>query len=179
MNDMMRMRSIKQEEPAIEIIQRINEEAFPPDERMSVEEMFSFSIDSEVLGFIIEDEIVGFSLVLMGERTAFVVLLAIDKQFRNKGYGSQALKAMVQAFPDKQLVLDFEEVIETADNYVQRLSRKNFYLRNGFHVTGRFTVLCGGRFEVVCTGAQLDEADLHEIMVSIHEHTPEFECQLF
>ena len=159
-------------------IYEINDEAFPEEERMSVEEMFTFDIASELLGFIVDEKLIGFSLVLLNEKTVFLVLLAIDKSLRGKGYGSRALNAIMQVYPDRQFVLDFEEVMESAENYEQRLSRKNFYLRNGFHETGHFTVLCGERYEVVCTGSVLDEAALYPIMNAIHEHTPEFENRL-
>ncbi len=174
----MFIREIYISSPEIEIIRQINEEAFPPDERMPVEEMFTFNIASTLFGFFDEDRIVGFSLVLLNGKTAFVVLLAIDKDLRGKGYGSQALKAMMQECPDKQFVLDFEEVTESAENYEQRLSRKNFYLRNGFYETGRFTVLCGDQYEVVCSGGDLEEIELYPIMSAIHEHTPEFDSRL-
>ena len=175
----MIIRKIELNSPYREQIRAINTEAFPVEERMSIEEMYNWRGRSEVLGFYEDDELVGFALILMNEAVVFMVLLAIDCQYRGQGYGSKVLAAIKNEFPDMQIILDFEEVNENSVNYAQRISRKQFYLRNGFHETGRYTKLGNERFEVVCSEENLNEAALLDIMASIHLHTPEFNKQLF
>lgn len=174
----MHFEKIEPQSFALKKVQEINDEAFPPEERMSVEEMFSFAIKTEIYGFYDGTALVGFSLILSNKTTAFIVLLAIDKNIRGHGYGSQALQLIKSIYRDKQIVLDFEEVIDSVDNYDQRVSRKKFYLRNGFHETGRFTVLFNEKYEVVCSDETLQEHGLKNILSAIHQQTPEFEDTL-
>ena len=90
----MIIRKIELNSPYREQIRAINTEAFPVEERMSIEEMYNWRGRSEVLGFYEDDELVGFALILMHEAVVFMVLLAIDCQYRGQGYGSKALAAI-------------------------------------------------------------------------------------
>lgn len=104
--------------------------------------------------------------------------LAIDRNARSKGYGGAALKALADAYPQLQIILDFEEIDENAENIDQRLRRKNFYLRNGFRKTGRYTLLRGNRFEVVCNSGALRVAPFRKLISVIHSRCPYFPDQL-
>lgn len=175
---LMQIKKIDANSRNLKELKAINDEAFPPVERMSIEEMFTFPINSEMIGFYDEETLIGFSLLLLNSETVFLVLLAIDKRYRGNGYGSRALRSILSNYPEKQVVLDYEEVVKTAINYEQRASRKQFYLRNGFHETGRFTVLSHEKYEVVCSQEALNENSLNEVLFAIHQHTPEFEERL-
>lgn len=70
--------------------------------------------------------------------------------------------------------VDFEEIDESADNIAQRIRRKNFYLKNGFHETGHYTLLSENRFEVVCSGGELRENAFKDLLNILHAHRPEF-----
>lgn len=84
------------------------------------------------------------------------------------------VQKMMETYPELQLVLDFEVIDENAENNAQRVRRKNFYLRNGFHETGNYTMLRDERFEVVCNGGELRKAALKDLLRVLHEHRPEF-----
>ncbi len=171
----LRVKSINLTDKDIKAVEAVNNEAFPEPECMSIGEMFTFPIKSELLGFYDAETLVGFSLLLHNAETVFAVLLAIGRSYRKNGYGSKALQSVIKNYPNKQIVLDFEQVVKTAENYEQRVSRKRFYLRNGFYETGRFTVLFGDKYEVVCSREKLNEESLNEVLAAIHKHTPEFE----
>lgn len=159
-----------------EYFEQINNEAFPVSERLSFDEIFAFASDTntDVLG-IYDDEIpLGFAIILKNSECGYIYFLAIDNRFRSKGYGSAALQKMTEIYSDLQLVLDFELIDENAENYVQRVQRKNFYLRNGFHETGNYTMLGNERFEVVCTNGELCKPALKDLLRILHEHRPEF-----
>ena len=174
----MKIVEIDASSPLLEEVRAINEAPFPDVERMPIEVMFTFPIDTDLLGFFHEDHLVGFSLILKNSTTVFVVLFAIDRQHRGKGYGSAAIQQIKARYGGKQVVLDFEEIADGAANYDQRVARKRFYLRNGFHETGHFTVLFGDKYEVVCSEETLDKVGLQSILTAIHQHTPCFEEQL-
>ncbi len=158
----------------------INEEAFPPSEYMPSEEIFEFAknTDSDVLGIYDGGRLVGFILFLKNEECGYIFFLAVDKNARSKGYGGAALKALADSYPNLQIILDFEEIDENAENIEQRIRRKKFYLRNGFCETGRYTLLRDGRFEVVCNNGPLLVEPFKKLISVIHSQCPFFPDKL-
>lgn len=156
--------------------EQINDEAFPLSERMSFDEIFDFAsdTDTDVLGIYDDGTPVGFAVLLKNVECGYVYYIAIDSRIRSKGYGGAAIQKMMEVYSELQLVLDFEVIDENAENNQQRVRRKNFYLRNGFHETGNYTLLCDERFEVVCNGGELRKAALKDLLRIIHKHRPEF-----
>lgn len=156
--------------------ERINDEAFPLSERMSFDEIFDFAsdTDTDVLGIYDVGNPIGFAVVLKNKECGYVYFLAIDSDMRSKGYGGAAIQKMMAFYPNLQLVLDFEVIDENAENNKQRVRRKNFYLRNGFHETGNYTMLCNERFEVVCSNGEFRKEALKDLIRIIHKHRPEF-----
>ncbi len=154
----------------------INKEAFPPSEYMPTEEMFDFAkhTGSDIFGIYDRINLVGFILFLKNEECGYIFFLAIDKSARSMGYGGAALKALSEAYPHLQIILDFEEIDESAENIEQRIRRKNFYLRNGFCETGRYTILRENRFEVVCNNGSLRAEPFKRLITVIHSRCPYF-----
>lgn len=158
------------------IFEQINAEAFPPSERMTMDAIFSFAsdTDTDILGIYDGELPVGFAVLLKNKVCGYLYFLAVDRQLRSRGYGSAALKELLNAYAPLQLILDFEEIAPTAADHVQRLRRKRFYLQNGFHETGRYTFLREDRFEVVCSGGALREAAFRDLLHVLHAHRPDF-----
>ncbi len=156
--------------------EQINEEAFPLSERMSFDEIFDFAsnTNTDVLGIYDEKIPVGFAVLLKNAECGYVYFIAIDHRMRSNGYGSSAMQKMMEVYPELQLVLDFEVIDENAENNEQRLRRKNFYLRNGFHETGNYTMLQDEQFEVVCSGGELNKTALKDLLFILHKHRPKF-----
>lgn len=156
--------------------EQINNEAFPLSERMSMNEIFSFASNTatDVLGIYDFDIPVGFAVLLKNEQCGYVYFIAIDKNKRSKGYGRAAMNKILEVYSQLQIVLDFEEIDENAENYIQRIRRKNFYLRNGFHETGNYTLLSEDRFEVVCSSGKLRKEAFKDLLNVIHKFRPEF-----
>ena len=59
-------------------------------------------------------------------------MFGIDEQYREHGYGSEALKLMHTLYPKNRFIADLELDIPTAENEPQRHLRRAFYLRNGY-----------------------------------------------
>lgn len=156
--------------------EQINEEAFPLSERMSFDEIFNFAAntDTDVIGIYDKVNPIGFAVLLKNAKCGYVYFVAIDHRMRSKGYGSAAIQKLMKVYPKLQLVLDFEIIDEKVENNEQRVRRKNFYLRNGFHETGNYTMLGDERFEVVCNGGELNKTALKDLLSILHKHRPEF-----
>ena len=74
----------------------------------------------------------GFFYVLTYNDLAYVFYFAIAEQFRGKGYGSHALTELKEKYPDKRIFLAIEQLDPAAENYDERVNRKQFYAHNGF-----------------------------------------------
>lgn len=164
----------------LDIFGRINDEAFPPSEHMSTDELLRYAsaTDTDLLGVYDGERPVGFTVVTKNDRVGYIFFLAIDSSLRSMGYGSAVLKGLLERYSELQMTLDFEVVDERADNYEQRCRRRRFYLRNGFHETGRFTMLRGELFELVCSENVLDVDGISELLREIHANCPDFSEKL-
>lgn len=161
----------------IEYFEQINEEAFPVSERTSFDEIFALASDTntDVIGIYDDKKPIGFAVVVKNQECGYIFYLAIDSHARSKGYGSAALQKLREFYSELQLILDFEEIDENAENIAQRIRRKKFYLRNGFHETGNYTkMLPDIRFEVVCTDGELRKEAFVDLIHIIHKHCEEF-----
>lgn len=156
--------------------EQINEEAFPISERMTFDEIFDLASDTntDVLGIYCNEKPIGFTVILKNTECGYIYFLAIDHRMRSKGCGGAAIQKMMKLYSELQLVLDFEIIDEKSENNEQRIRRKSFYLRNGFHETGKYTMLRGELFEVVCSGGELNKTALKDLLVIIHKHCPGF-----
>lgn len=169
-------KNINEKSNDIGVFAEINKEAFPINERLEMEEMLKFAkaTNTDVLGIYDGENPIGFSLITKNDRCGYIYYYAIDKGLRSKGYGSAALRELVRKYEDLQIVLDFEATDENAENNEQRIRRRKFYLGNGFYETGRYTLLSGERFEVVCSCRELDADGFMDLLKIIHQHREEF-----
>jgi hypothetical protein len=97
------------------------------------------------------------------------------RSMQNTAGGDMARRQSIHCsvfFSDKQVVLDIEELDPFVENYAQRVRRKSFYLRSGFHETGRYTMFNGKRFEVLCNGGPLDTERFLDLVLLIHDLMP-------
>lgn len=78
------------------------------------------------------DEFIGFAYMICYDDPAYIFYLAVDKAKRGHGYGGQIIEALKAMYKGKRIFLAREQLDESADNYAQRVSRHDFYLRCGF-----------------------------------------------
>lgn len=125
---------------------RLYHSAFPKIERHPVMELFRASGKgmAEFLRFTDGGRFIGLAYMIVRGKVAFLLYLAVDKDKRNRGYGSAILQAIRNRYPDKDIVLLIESLHEECDNMDIRVRRKKFYLRNGLRDTGLIQNSCGG-----------------------------------
>lgn len=136
----------------IEAVKKLYLEAFPKDERKPFSIIYKKAVEKEIDILEFKDKnFVGMAIVMKYQDIALVDYFAISKSIRSKGYGSMALDIIKDFYKDKRLVLEIEELVQTADNYSQRLARKDFYVKNGFQMMDLKVYLFGVCLEFMYT----------------------------
>jgi GNAT superfamily N-acetyltransferase len=149
----MELREITKVSEDKAVLEEINTEAIPDNERTSLDDLFATGMDGnlEVLGVYEENRPVGFFVVRKYKNTRYLAYFAIKAECRSKGIGSKALALLINRYPNCQIVVEFEAPRKDAKENDMTVRRRNFYLRNGFHETGCFTFYDGVEFEIACS----------------------------
>lgn len=78
------------------------------------------------------NEFVGFAYMVCYRDLAYLFYLAVDKDKRGMGYGRKIVDAVKSRYRGRRIFLAREQIDKSAENYEQRVSRRNFYIRCGF-----------------------------------------------
>lgn len=121
-------------------IKEIYEISFPKSEKFPFWVLKQCAKENNVrLDAIIDhdtDKIIGMSFLIFYDDIAYLMYVAIDKKYRNKGFGSLVLRDLILRQVDVSILLCIERPSAKKEDIKAR--RKYFYLRNGFYETGCF-----------------------------------------
>ena len=149
----------------------INQQAFPEGQRIPLEIFLPFA-EQQLLDVKCLCEgslVVGFYVLIPDEQIRFLSFLAIDPQHRSQGYGSEVLRRLKVDAKNRPLTLCIESLDCRAENIQQRVKRKAFYLRNGFHETGHHQSFHGNQYEVLCSSETYSHRAFLALMKAIEE----------
>ena len=137
----------------IEILEKINEEAIPKNERCSLRELFASGNDGNLIiyGIYNDNTPIGFLVIRKFNKLIYLAYMAIRNDMRSKGIGSSALQELIKMYCGYPIVVEFESADVYSHNNELKLRRKSFYLKNGFYETGWFTYYDETEFEIACT----------------------------
>ncbi len=138
--------------PFLQDVSRINEESFPPFERVSIDEMLSAG-EAEDNGFeaiVLDGKAVGLVLYLVLDDICFLGFLAVYGSMRSAGIGGEALESLKSRMSGRRIFLNAEYPGPEKD---VRSRRIGFYARHGFEPCGIMTEFAGTEWTVLCTGS--------------------------
>lgn len=140
------------------LVEALAKEAFPPEEYLPPSKLMEMAQSGQVVfsGVYDADIFVGFTVVSLFENLCYLFFLAIRPELRSQGYGGKILHLLEAQYPDKQQVVDFERIDPAASNNPQRMTRKAFYIRNGYRETGKFLSYLGVDYEILFKGDVFD-----------------------
>lgn len=163
----MNVKHINWNSADLDKVEALAKEAFPPKEYLSPGELIQMAERGEVdfWGLYDDDSFVGFMVISLFEDTCYLFFLAIDTNIRSKGYGGQALRLLDALYPNKKQVVDFEMIDASAPNNEQRITRKAFYMRNGYQETGKFISYRGVDYEILCRDDAFDFETFKRMML--------------
>ena len=114
-------------------IRKLYNSAFPDDERAPIWILASKAGRENVdfWGLYADGEWFGLAYVVTEGSICYLFYFAVAENMRKKGLGSKSLQALKKHYADYRFFLALEQLDESAENYEERLKRRNFYLRNG------------------------------------------------
>ena len=119
----------------------------------------------EFYAFYDEDNYVGLIYNIVYKDLVYIYYLAIDKESRNKGYGTRVLTDMKEMYKDKKIILMAETLDPDAENYAQRKNRNKFYLKNGFVNQGYIIEEFGVAYDMLgCSSTKVLKAEFKELI---------------
>ncbi len=157
------------EEEHLKFIRKLYKTAFPKVERKP----FSLILRQRAKGMLeiwvaTDGEFpVGFAITAVSETLILLDYLAVSETVRSKGYGSEILKALSERYR-APIFLEIEKPDANAKNQSERLARKSFYLRNGYHESGILVLLWGVKMEILTTAEHLTYQECDNIYRQIY-----------
>lgn len=101
----------------------------------------------------------GFFYVIREAGLAYVFFFAIDPPMRGKGCGTEAMRLLLSRYEGMRVFLAIEPVDQSAENYQERVNRKNFYERCGLSPLGRSLRECRVTYELLGVGGDVRAED--------------------
>lgn len=132
-------------------VYRLYQSAFPPSEKKP----FSMIIKmhrkgaSDVWRFTRDGKFAGIIITINGENHVLLDYLAVEKNQRGTGIGTEILRLMGEQYKGKGVFLEIESVYEDCENKEQRLRRKHFYEKSGMKSMDVFVWLFGVKMELM------------------------------
>lgn len=150
----------------LDTLKAIYLEAFPSNERKPFFNLKKAIKNGKAIAYGAKenDELCGFIITYTFKNLVLVDYLAVSSKIRSKGTGSLLIQDVIKNYQDKIIVLLIEKIDENATNYKMRISRKKFYLKNGFTSTNLFINSKGGNMEIMNYGGMVDSSDFMNLM---------------
>lgn len=137
-------------------IKEIYETSFPKSEKFPFWVLKQCAKENNVrLDSIIDhntDKIIGMNFLISYDDIVYLMYVAIDKKYRNKGFGSLVLRDLILRQADTSILLCIEKPSAKKEDI--KVRRKDFYLRNGFYETGCFIEDSGVEYEFLSSSKE-------------------------
>ena len=119
--------------------------------------------------FLVAEEngtLIGFAYVIPYLDTAYLYYFAVSGGERGKGYGSRILGELKKIYSGKRFYLARETLDKGADNYAERVKRREFYLKNGFFDLPIMIKEASVTFDVMGVGGIVKSEEYDSMMTS-------------
>ena len=136
--------------------------AFPKEERVPLEYLIGDYEENSLIACYEEDNFCGFYSTLTFGDITHILFLAINENLRGHGYGSTVLNLISSHFSHNRIILDIEAEDQTAPNNNQRIRRKAFYERNGYHESGIEYIWHGVPYKIMIKNGSITEQEFDD-----------------
>lgn len=150
------------------MLKKLYLEAFPAEERAPFFMIMSKAKKgrAEMLTAHDGNEFVGFVYMVCYKDMAYLFYLAVDKDKRGMGYGRKIVEAVKSRYRGRRIFLARERIEKSAENYEQRVSRRNFYIRCGFRDLPCHIKEAAVIYDVMGIGGRVSADEYEELITS-------------
>lgn len=154
---------------SVKKIQNLYEKAFPKEEKKPFELILQKSAEGcvEILSVEDDKEFIGLSIAAIYKNLCLLDYFAIDETKRGLGFGGAAFNLIKERYKDKKFFLEIENTAIDAENKIQRIKRKNFYLKNGMQKLPFIVNLIGVEMEILSDGSLINFEEYHKLYTEI------------
>ncbi len=148
------------------LIKSLYKTAFPKDERAPFFFIKRRYLQgrADLLAAFDGDKFTGFCYIVCHGDFAYLFYLAVEENLRGKGTGSGIISLVKEKYAGKTIFLAREPLDKDAENYGQRVSRRAFYLKNGFEDTGLQLKEAGVVYDVMTIGGGITAKDYETLI---------------
>lgn len=108
-------------------IKRLYKQAFPAEERAPFWLLMLKAKKADFFALYYNAKWTGLAYIVKHQQLAYIFYIAIHPEQRGKGYGTAAMKSLIEYYSGCRLFLALEQLDRSADNYDQRVKRHEFY----------------------------------------------------
>lgn len=144
-------------------IYKLYRKAFPRSERkpFSIIRRKHWEGKTDIWRFTRDGKFAGLIITINGEDHILLDYLAVDKQQRGTGIGTEILQLMRKHYAGKSVFLEIESIYEECDNKAERIRRKHFYEKCGMKSMEVFVWLFGVKMELMGFDCELTYDEYH------------------
>ena len=147
-------------------IKRLYKKAFPDDERAP---LLLLALKSEKSGvdfwsLYADEKWFGFAYAITENDLTYLFYLAVSERKRGKGLGSKALQTLKMKYYGNRFFLALEQLDETAENYPERLKRRQFYINNGLEPLDTTITEGTVTYDVMGVGGKVTPEEYNDMM---------------
>ncbi|MBM7643791.1 GNAT family N-acetyltransferase [Streptococcus loxodontisalivarius] len=156
----MDIRIVTEDFQDMELLDALNREAFPEEERVETRDLIAYSLAAgrEFLAFYDGETFIGFAVIMLSDQMIYMSFFAVEQRLRSQGYGSRILTAISQRYPKRSFCLEVERLDEPSENMAERRARRAFYAKNGFEETDYRLEYGDLSFDILSKGTFVKEA---------------------
>ncbi|MFR5797252.1 MAG: GNAT family N-acetyltransferase [Oscillospiraceae bacterium] len=147
-------------------IKELYKKAFPVNERAPFFVLSSKAKKPNVdfWGIYSDKKWAGLMYVVNEADLSYIFYFAVSETERGKGCGSGALQAAKDKYAGQKIFLSIEQLDEEAENYDQRVKRKQFYERNGFKDLNLKLKEASVTYDLLGIGGTVDAKEYERLM---------------
>lgn len=114
-----------------------------------------------------DGKFLGFAFMVNGSGTVLLDYFAVEKHFRGKGIGGEALEKLKDIYSEQGFFAEIENVYEPGEDQLRRQKRKRFYLNCGMIPMQVMADVFGVKMELLGWNCCLNFEEYHQFY---HDH---------
>ena len=155
-----------------EQIEELYESAFPENERAPLFLLVLRAHQGRGKMLTVSDRgrFIGFVYLVCREDIVYVFYLAITPKARGMGYGSTVMRAIQSLYSGRRIFIAREQLDKKAENYSERVKRREFYIKNGFMDIPSCIKEGNVVYDVMTTGGDISPREYDRLITGFTGH---------